>query len=228
MKNRSGFTLIELVVALAMSCFVVVGLVGVTSQMARYQMETTRKSNNTSGETASVEQVVQDLQQASAVYCPSVCTGAGAPLASCTQSTGCGTTTSNYLSGCTNYSFQPGIPASMNPSPGFTVKAFYYCVWSPAANQYWLLRYAANGSCPFNPTPTCGATAGYTVVAQNVYPIGSNNYYFQRANDVNGVQLLFQVGSTTGTAGNTVLTTTTDQILNTKIPIKKTYNDNYD
>jgi|GEM_PF-6817279 len=236
MKTRLGFTLVELVIALTLSAFVLVGIVGVTSQMMRYQMEGGGKSNNTSNVLMSLDSMVRDLQGANVLYCPSNIGVDHTPSggARCTQNT------STVLSGCIDYSLNTVYGVNGGPIDGNAaqVKSFYYCVWPAASTPTgtpWLLHYSqgpgattgANASCPISPAPNCG-TGAYDVVAQNVYPIagGASPYYFARANDVNGVQLLFQVGAST--SATSPLQTTTYQLINTKIPITRTYTDTID
>ncbi|MCX5793951.1 MAG: prepilin-type N-terminal cleavage/methylation domain-containing protein [Elusimicrobia bacterium] len=232
MSARPGFTLIELVIALVLSTFVLVGIVGVTSQMVRYQLEGGRKGINTSYELMSLDSMVRELQGASTLYCPSYCTGVNTP-AKCTQATGCGSRTSSYLSGCIDYTLNPNVPGAPAPADGVAanVKAFCYCVWDKAntpTKTNWLLHYSNKASgCPY-PAGTCPNACGtgtYDVVAQDIQPINST-FYFQRSDDINGVQLLFQVGASTTTTS--VLRTETKQLVNSKIPLQRAFTDTFD
>jgi type II secretory pathway pseudopilin PulG len=223
MKAKPAFTLIELIMALVMSSFVIVGIIGVTSQMARYRMEGGAKSTNTGFTVMSLDRMEKDLQGASVLYCPystlenhSGWDSSG----NCTQSQ------SNALSGCSNYSLATLPTGFISGSP----TSFYYCIWcggSPCATPTqtpWLLHYSGSGSCPISPVPTCGS-GSYDVVAQNVYPIGANTYYFKRDDAINGVDLMFQIGMSTGTGTgqDSILTTNAIQTVNTKISMQKAY-----
>lgn len=221
MSARAGFTLIELVIALVLSTFVLVGIIGVTSQMLRYHMEGEKKTVNTGYELMSLDSMVRELQQATALYCPSF-----------SSSTGCGSRTSRYLSGCFNYTFRTGAagPADGNAA---NVQAFCYCVWPAAKTPTgtpWLLHYRNTASgCPY-PTATCSNNAcgngSFRVVAQDIRPIGTTPYYFQRADDANGVQLYFQVGASTTTTS--ILKVDTKQMVNSKIPIQRAFTSTFD
>lgn len=124
-----GFTLTELVISLTLSSFILVGIVGVASQMVRFQMEGKTKGDVTGWTLISLNKMNKELEDATVLDYP--------------------TTTGDYISGCSNYTrITPGkIDASL------ATTAFWYCV---SGNQ--LMRYQSVGACPMA-APTCGVGA---------------------------------------------------------------------
>lgn len=214
MKTRRGLTLIEMIVAIFLSSLVLLAIVGVAAQMIRFQMEGTTKSGVAGWTMISLDQMNRELQDATALYCPSAGPGYG-----------CGSTTSSYLSGCKNYSLMP--PGSrISPDLSVPITAFYYCVDN---NLHNLLRYQMQGACPYAPQPTCGQ-GSYTLVAQKVYPDPGDpqcNQCFRRADDVGGVELNFNVGDPINPPQSGMKNPVYMKV-QTKIGMKKPYNDPYD
>ena len=168
-----------------------VAIMIVASQMMRSEIESADKGQIAGWTLAGLNQMSTELQNASYLATPTVQKPTG-----------------HVISGCINYSGVAG--ATLNPQSSVT--AFYYCVYPPSGsslNQCGqsgvvcnLLRYAnssVNGTCPISPTPTCGQ-GSYGVVAQNVSKISATPY-FTRDDNIGGVDLSFNVG-TTGTAVN--------------------------
>lgn len=233
MSQRPAFTLIELIVALVLSTFVLVAIVGITSQMLRYEFEGTRKSVSSNWSTAAQDALKKDLASASVLYCPSA-TGVNHTgySAECTAGTG------NILSGCMNYTFNP---AASVPAPTQATTAFHYCVWcggtlpdncATPTKTPWLLRYAASGvgqACPMA-LPNCGTTAGYTVVAQEVYLNAANTWFFKRDDAVSGVEVQFMVGIGTSSLNSTLLNTAmpTAQRASFRVNMNKSYGNSLD
>jgi hypothetical protein len=228
---RGGFSLIELIMALVLSTFVLVGIITVASQMIRYEMEGSSLATVSNWDMVSMQQMSLELQNGTSLVSPSE----AAP-------------TSAVLSGCGNFSQQQlntiGGTGKLDPLAG--ISSFYYCVWpagSTPTGTPWLLHYSCtpatnpNCTCPMA-TPTCGQGT-YDVVAQNIWPLNpSNNYYFVRADDVSGVQVEFTVGCATptyGTSGGSAPSTCPKNVqvpryvqINTKIGMQKSYTDKAD
>jgi type II secretory pathway pseudopilin PulG len=221
MKARRAFTLVELIIALVLSTFVLVGILGVTSQMLRYEFESSRKSSSTNWSLMSLDMMKREVQQGSTLVTPI----AGTP--------------STVLSGCidwtTNmslYATPPCVAGSGCPLDGVAanVVSFYYCVWPAGSTPSltpWLLHYKGT-TCPINPTPTCGAGT-FDVVAQDFYLDEGAAAYFTRDNDINGVQAKFMVGiGTTNVAGQRNSAVPTAQHINVKISMQKAYGNTSD
>ncbi|MEK7859198.1 MAG: prepilin-type N-terminal cleavage/methylation domain-containing protein [Elusimicrobiota bacterium] len=187
--SRAGFTIIELVISMSISSLVLIGVIGVASQMVRFQMEGSRKGGVTGWTLISLSKMNMELENATSLYCP----GTGASH-TCT-----GGLSTAYLSGCTNYSRDLGsrIDAASNNT------SFYYCVaaaGTPATMS--LLRYELTGAgvaCPMPAPAACGTTTPFEVYARDFYPIDPLTPFFRRADDVSGVELNYIVGIATPT-----------------------------
>lgn len=219
MRNRrsaQGFTLVELIIALSLSSFILAGIVGVASQMVRFQMEGKKKGDVTGWTIVSLIKMNKELENASVLDCPS-------------SYAGCSGLTSDYISGCSNYTRMTSPAGPIDTSPGNnTITAFYYCVPTSGANANQLLRYGATGTCPMA-APTCGSTAGFEVYAQDFYKVAGLTYFFRRANEVNGIELNYIVGIATANADSTGQRTMPVYMkMQTKIGMNKTYNNTVD
>jgi hypothetical protein len=236
MSRRPAFTLVELIVALVLSTFVLVAIVGVTSQMLRYEFEGSRKASSTNWSLLAHNAIKKDVGGASAIFCPSVCAGVNNPPG-CGGATGCGTVQSNYLSGCGNYSFQPYYPAAAGPTDGADkVTSFYYCVQTAGtpSGDPWLWRYSqgpGSATCPHPAPGSCGgASAGsrVEVVAQDFYPYAANTWYFRREAS-GGVEAQFTVGiGTTSVPGKQNTAVPTAQHIGMKVSMNKSFGNSLD
>ena len=118
MKTRRAFSLIELVVALSLSAFVLVGIVGVASQMIRFQMESANKGDVTGWTLLSLQRMNKEIVDATVLQCPSAYPG-------------CAGVNSDVLSGCSNYTrmttegnYGAGNSISLTPNPVGKVAGF--------------------------------------------------------------------------------------------------------
>ena len=203
---RRGFTLLELLVALTLSSVVLLGIVGVASQMIRWHIEGLTKSSDTAWTLTSVQRMSQELRSASALWCPYVDASRG----------GCPGDKSDILSGCENFSF---LDSAIHAGP---VKAFHYCVadnyGAPPART--LLRYYdddTGGVCPLTGV-VCGGGSP-EVVARYVNKISPTTPYFTRRDDAGGVQIRYTVGQVTPTANRPVpVYTTVDVVMGMNKP----------
>jgi prepilin-type N-terminal cleavage/methylation domain-containing protein len=215
--GREGFTLIELIVALVLSAFVLVGIVGVATQMIRFQMEGHKKGDVTGWTLLSLAKMNKELEDASVLDFPPP----GLPPAD----------RGDHISGCSNYtrgSIPPGpIDASL------PVTAFWYCVQT---DWYWeeakrttnrLLRYSSIGSCPAI-APSCGSEP-FEVYALDFYKRDGLNYFFRRADDVSGVEVNYTVGiATAADAANANMPNPVFIKVQAKIGMNKSYNNTAD
>ena len=203
-----GFSLIELIIALLLSTFVLIGVVGVAAQMIRFQMEATKHGEVTGWVLLSLVAMQRQLEGASVLYCPNAANGA------CL-----GGDETEFLSGCTNYSRHLSQPIGV----GLRIDAskenvsFYYCV-----DDDKLLRYEKKGtptSCPISPTPVCGS-GNFKIIASHFYQIDANTEFFARAQDIAGVELRFMIGIATPTPNIPIPVVTT---FRTKVGMNKSY-----
>ncbi len=218
MRPRRGFTLLELIVAMTLSSFVLVGIVTVAAQMMRSQIESSDKGEVTGWTLIGLNRMNKELQDANYLAAPNA--GGGA-----------------VISGCINYSMLMNNGAGGPINAALPTTAFYYCV-NPAVNcgqpgvSCNLLRYYNDGvgiACPI--APTCGNAAyglnPVEVVSRYVSQIQTPAVlpYFQRANDVGGIALNFNVGTTSPSANrpNPVFLT-----ISTKIKMNKQYGNTTD
>jgi prepilin-type N-terminal cleavage/methylation domain-containing protein len=215
-----GFTLIELIIALVLSTFVITALVGVISQMMRGQMEGSAKAVASGWTHMSIDAMQKDISNSSVLYCPFV--DASHP--------GCTGPATSVLSACSNYTLNPGtgMGAAGGPLDGVAanVRSSYYCVWSAGtpSGTPWLLRYTGT-TCPIAPTPVCG-TGSFQVVAQDIHPFDpAQDFLFQRADDAAGVQISFTIGRSTATANNP---NPSYSKVRTRITMQKSFANSYD
>ncbi|MFA6004616.1 MAG: prepilin-type N-terminal cleavage/methylation domain-containing protein [Elusimicrobiota bacterium] len=205
-KHR-GVTLLELLIALALSSLILMAVMEVSTNMIRQHMEGSAKGSVTGENLYGLMLMNRQLQDASSLAVPA----AG---------------TSDVLNGCENYSRQGGVV--IDPSRG--VKAFHYCMASIGGVPF-LLRYARNGLCPM-PAPACGS-AGYEVIARGFYRYPPAGYaanksnctpglsFFARADDFGGVELRYAVGDPCPTVRAPIPRTV---LVRTSIKMNKPYN----
>lgn len=201
---RKGFTLIELIIAVSLSGAVLIGIMSVTAQMVRFELEGARKNEVAGWMLLSLSQMNRELENATTLLCPS-------PWA------GCAGNSSNVLSGCVNYTRKTA--AALDPDTQKTTVAFYYCRAESGQYENMLLRYAQESApgtavtartCPISPTPVCGNApgAGQTmkVVATNMYgwdgqdPPAGSLMLFQRMEDIAGMEVRYSIGFSTATS----------------------------
>ena len=205
-----GFTLTELIIAVSLSGLILMGIIGISAQMVRFQLQGARKGDVTGWTLLGLQRLNKEIENANVLDCP-----ATAATSTCTTAP---YNPSQVLSGCTNFTKQTNAPYDENRE---TV-AFYYCVPAPGhALQDHLVRYElksgpnpAGGfhstpapTCPITPVPaTCGNTPASPVTMEVLvkgfyaHNTQANFPFFERADDVSGVRLRYQVGLATATA----------------------------
>lgn len=218
-KPNAGFTLIELILSLSLSTFVLMGIVMVAASAMRAHFEQIRKGEANVYTLYSAQQLTRDLEEAT--YIPPNFPPAGA---------GGG----NVLKGCKNYSpilnaqgdgrydktdGGPYDPDGAGASPP-TSFYFVYCVkveandtprlkadgtttpWAPP--QRSLYRYTGSPCADTLPTPenTCG-TGGEVVVSNRFYPYSDTNpdaaRFFRSSANERRVRLRYSIGISTPT-----------------------------
>ncbi|MDE2237151.1 MAG: prepilin-type N-terminal cleavage/methylation domain-containing protein, partial [Elusimicrobia bacterium] len=129
LRGRCGFSLLELLVALALSSLVLVGVMMLATSMVKFQMDSIEQGSGTGGAVYAVQRLKKDLADATDLECPgSRCAATGH------------SNRGDVLAACTNWSVL-GDPAAGGQriddnAPNETdcqsgsgnVKCFYYCV----------------------------------------------------------------------------------------------------
>ncbi len=192
MKVRSGFTLVEMIVAVALSSIVMVGLIDITASMLERHFEGIRHGKIDSETLYSLEQMRLELEAATYYSYPNTSSPSGMSV-----------------QGCGNY-FSANSPGTqIYTAPGATISSFAYCLQNHCAagtnpalcdpsgytGPYDLVRYSSTG-CPIS----CGSGSAQTLVYQNVYlePGFSNPFYLNP--QFSGVDLHMVVGYPVATA----------------------------
>ena len=193
-RDRRGFSLLELVIALSLSAVVLISVFSIAASMVQFEVEGGRKGSVTAWSLASITAMNRDIASASVIQYPTALNSA------------------NSLVVCTNWTTLLNAPNGQQLStigPGPSV--LYYC-WDNSANV--LRRMAVlNTNCPNSGVgpPACSAV-GYgagSVVATAVYQ-NSGNWVFTNDNLVtNSIRIRFVVGNpsqgqvnTTGTGAS--------------------------
>ena len=179
--GAAGFTLMELVVSLALSTLVLVGVLMFATSVIKTQFLETMRGKVSGTTLLSLDQLRADM--VNATYLQSPASGS----------------TSDVLSGCSNYSSR-SLNAGGKLASGDPIASFYYCV--DGNNTLW--RYSVTATCPF-PTPcacgpgACGGVSPTPVVYRNFFHRIPVNYFFARSADTAGVELIYIVGNSTPT-----------------------------
>lgn len=188
MSNNRGFSIIELVIAISLSSFVLVGVATIAAQMARSQIEGIRSGTVTGWSLVSYLSMSKEIEDANVLAFP-IADGSSA----------------DALIACTNWSRVVGGKLDAN-APGL-VTVTQYCVDSTDATNLILRRYANVGAgvvCPNPGVPVaCTAAPGGTwtqtgVIGFRMEKLGGQNV-FLRDNSIGGVRLRYVIGRQTAT-----------------------------
>jgi prepilin-type N-terminal cleavage/methylation domain-containing protein len=215
-KDRRGFSLLELIIALSISSVVLITIFSIAASMIQYEVEGERKGSVTAWSLASISNLNRDVAGASVIEWPN---GAGSA--------------DNSLVLCNNWSRSgPMPPAAAAPPNGglisglVPVTVIYYC-WDSTSNV--LRRWQVNGGCPnvgAGPPACNAATYGAgSVVATAVYQNAGNWVFTNDAAVKNAVHMMFtignpaqgQVNSTGGGASGPVFTNPQSLAFDTKV-----------
>lgn len=159
-KDRRGFTLLELILAVSISSVVLITVFSIAASMVQFEVESGRHGSVTAWSLAAISNMDRDIADASVVEWPLAGNPGDNSLVLCTN------WSRNAVAGQPNGGQLPGSP---NPA------VIYYC-WDSTANV--LRKMILNNSCPNVGTgpPACSA-AGYgagSVVATAVYQYNGN------------------------------------------------------
>lgn len=190
MKQTAGFSIIELVIAMSLASFVLVGVAMIVAQLARSQMEGIRSGTNTSWSIVSYQFMFKEIEDSSVLAYPSV----------------------NFMGAdsivvCKNWSRLQNLPDRRLDKSG-SVSVIQYCVDTADPANLLLRRFANVGGavvCPAFGAPPAACTAsppGWTetgVVALRLERLLGQTV-FQRDNSIDGVRLRYVIGKTAPTA----------------------------
>ncbi|MDD5305296.1 MAG: prepilin-type N-terminal cleavage/methylation domain-containing protein [Elusimicrobia bacterium] len=196
MRRNEGFSLIELVIAISLASFVLVGVATIASQMARSQIDGIRSGTATGWSLVSYMSMAKEIEDANVLAFP-IANGAAA----------------DSLIVCKNWSRVVGGKLDTN-APGL-VSVIQYCVdpTAPVAPEtgFKLRRYANIGAgvvCPDPGVPVAcsGAPTGtWTetgVVGFRLEKLTGFPNMFTRDNSIGGVRLRYAIGRQTPTAND--------------------------
>lgn len=185
MKNRTtrraGFTLIEIIVAVALATVVLLGLFAVSGSVMRFQVEGLRKGNVNAWSLSAVNALNRELEAASTLVHP-VAGG------------------SDWLVFCDNWSMVTG--SHLSGAVSGTVR--YYCydaaTQGPDGQPLLLIRrYSVAGACPssFSPPSSCGSS--YETVASGVRRSGGQPLFTIDPDVAGTIRLRFTIGDPAAT-----------------------------
>lgn len=211
-RRRAGYSLTELVIAIALSSLVLLGVVSISAQMLRFQVEGMKKGTVTGWFIVSLMRMNKEIEDANVLVYPTTASGGA-----------------DSLVGCANWSrmMNGKIDVYNAASP---VKVFYYCYDTTALQ---LRRYVSEDpalTCPAGvPGYATGACGGGSweeseVIATNVYRNGGAAI-FTRANDAGGVHIRYIVGDPTPTTNMPIPQSIP---YDSKIGMNKQYNNTLD
>lgn len=181
--DRQGYTLIEMIIAMALSAMALAGILSVATSMLRFNLLGAARGDVTGWALVSLNQMNKEIENATYLTFPN----------------------SSTMSGCSNYTkITPAPPWGNKLDASQGVTAFYYCAYTDGNGVQSLLRYEdTSGACPIAATPTCGSTAGYKVIAKSFWARDPATAIFQVSPAAaNAVEMHYIVGVATPTAAN--------------------------
>lgn len=195
-SSERGYTLLELIVALSLSSFVMMGIISVATAMVRFQFQAGLSGNAGGGTLIAVGRMTRQLEDASYLRDPA---SLAAPQ--------------DYVAGCTNWSASGNRRMSTTLSGGASwpctaagtnVTNFVYC--RNALNEMWL-HYNCSATCGSIPAVTEGNCGGAIanrelIVGQRpgVFKAVGYTKMFYRTADNTGLDMHYIVGASTPTA----------------------------
>lgn len=222
MRKAPGFSIIELVIAISLSSFVLVGVATIAAQMARSQMEGIRSGTMTGWSLVSYLAMAKEIEDANVLAFP-IADGSS----------------SDSVIVCKNWSRMqspaPGKLSNLDPVTGAAaaVAVVQYCVDSTDPANLVLRRYANVGAAVTCPNPgvpvACAASPGGSwtqvgVVGFRVEKLGGANV-FTRDNSVGGLRVRYVIGRQTATTNEPIVKFTPFDF---KIGMQKQFNNPLD
>lgn len=213
--KKNGFSIIELVIAISLSSFVLVGVATIAAQMARSQIEGVRSGTVTGWSLVSYLSMAKEIEDSNVLAFP-IADGA----------------TSDSVLVCKNWSRVVGGKLDSN-APGL-VSVIQYCVDSSDPTNLILRRYANVGAgvaCPSPGVPAaCVSSPGGTwtqtgVVGFRLEKLAGFPTMFTRDNSIGGVRVRYAIGKQVSTTNEPVPKFTPFDIA---IGMQKQYNNTLD
>lgn len=218
--KATGFSIIELVIAISLSSFVLVGVATIAAQMARSQIEGVRSGTVTGWSLVSYLSMSKELEDANVLAYP-IANGAAA----------------DAVVVCKNWSrVQNGPDRRLDTNAPGLVSVIQYCVDSSDPTNLILRRYANVGAypgvvCPDPGVPVaCVASPAGTwtqrgVVGFRLEKLSGYPSVFTRDNSIGGVRLRYVIGRQTPSANEPIVKFTPFDI---GVGMQKQYNNALD
>ncbi len=204
-KKDSGFSIIELVIAISLASFVLVGVATIASQMARSQIDGIRSGTVTGWSLVSYLSMAKEIEDANVLAFP-IANGAS----------------SDSLIVCKNWSrvistADKRLNTDATPAGANFVTVVQYCVDSTDASNLVLRRFANTGvavTCPDPGVPVActaspggtwnenGAGNGISVIGFHLEKMAGFPNMFTRDNSIGGVRLRYVIGRQTPTTND--------------------------
>lgn len=217
MKKAPGFTLIELIIAVSLASFVLIGVATVAMQMTKAQVEGIRSGTVTGWSLVSYLSMAKEIEDSNVLAFP-VANGASA----------------DELIVCRNWSRMMGaLPGGRLDATG-VVTVVQYCVDSTDPANLVLRRFANVGAAVTCPNPagpvSCSASppgvwTETSVIGFRFEKLTGFPNVFTRDNSIGGVRLRYAIGEQAGTPQQPVPQFTP---FNIGIAMQKQYNSTLD
>lgn len=194
MKNARGFSIIELVIAVSLASFVLVGVATIAAQMARTQLDGVRTGTMTGWSVVSYMAMSKEIEEGNVLAFP-IANGAS----------------SDNLIICKNWSRLMGALPGGRLDTNSPVSVIQYCVDSSVPTNLVMRRYANVGvgvSCPNPGSPvTCNSSPSGTwtetgIVGIRLEKLSGYANVFTRDNAIGGVRLRYVIGRQTATTND--------------------------
>lgn len=206
MKRSRGFSIIELVIAISLASFVLVGVATIAAQLARNQVEGIRSGTATGWSLVSYQAMSKEIEDANVLAWPAadgsgsdsivVCKNWSRALAGPDKrlNTSTDPPQADYVT-LTQFCVDPTPPAA--PQTGFTLRRFSRR-GTFASGVTCPDTVAAPATCTSAPSTPWGAWSENTVVGFRLEKLGGADV-FTRANAIGGVRVRYVIGRQTPT-----------------------------
>lgn len=203
MSKRSGFSIIELVIAVSLASFVLVGVATIAAQMTRAQIDGIRKGTATGWSLVSYMSMAKEIEDSNVMAWP-IADGAG----------------SDSLVVYKNWSRAQGaLPGGMlDGSVNARVSIVQYCVDTTDATNLVVRRFERTGTVtvlntpPFTPpnpgaavpcvNPPSGTWTNTSVIGFRMERLSGFPNMFTRDNSIGGVRIRYAIGRQTPTSND--------------------------
>ncbi len=171
--RRSGFSLLEMIIALSISLLAVIAMLDLTTMLLTAQISGQHGLGAQGDALLVLKSLQADIRPATHIESPS-------PLG-----------IADSLSGCVNDDPQKGAGAAGILVAGQTNWSFYYCV--SGGTMYRYVSSGPSALCPMAP-PACGTSGALTLSAQIAHSAG-HGAFFSRQGGGNTIGIDYQTGS---------------------------------